>query len=81
VKFQAARPFIIALVSGAAFEGCSVFWVRLAIHGTPMQTALVSCVQALAQVLGIGESVRNWRVAPFFIAGYGIGSYLAMLFT
>lgn len=73
------RSCIIALLSGAAYEGCSVIWVHRATHGTPMQTALVSCVQALAQVLGIGESVRNWRVAPFFILGYGIGSYTAML--
>ena len=78
MKLSATRPFVIALVSGAAFEGCSVFWVRLAVHGSPMQTALVSCVQALAQILGIGESVRDWRVAPFFVAGYGIGAYLAM---
>ena len=29
-------------------------------------------------VLGIGESVRDLRLAPFFVLGYGTGFYVAV---
>ena len=73
------RPFFVAFVSGAAYEACSVVWVHRATTGTALQTALVSGLQAFAQVAGIGESVKDWRAAPFFVAGYAIGAYVAMV--
>ena len=73
------RACLIAFVSGAAYEACSVVWVHRATHGTPLQTALVSGLQALASVAGIGESVRDWRAAPFFVCGYALGAYGAMV--
>lgn len=81
---SARSPAVAALVafaSGAAYEGCSVVWVHQATHGSALATAVVSAVQAAAQVAGIGESVRDWRVAPLFVFGYGVGAYVAMRIT
>jgi hypothetical protein len=74
------RHVLAALLSGAAYEACSVVWVHRAVHGTPLQTAAISGLQALAQVVGIGESVRDWKVAPFYVGGYALGAYFAMRF-
>lgn len=79
-RLRVALPFVVAFASGAAYEACSVVWVHRATHGTPWQTAIVSGLQALAQVVGIGESVKNWRVAPFFVVGYALGAYTAMVY-
>lgn len=75
------RHVLAAFLSGAAYEGLSVVWVHLAVHGTPLQTAAISGLQALALVVGIGESVHDWRVAPFYVGGYGLGAYFAMRFA
>jgi hypothetical protein len=73
------RSLVVAFAGGAIYEACSVVWVHAATGGSAWQTALVSALQALASVAGIGESVRDWRVAPFFVGGYGLGAYLAMV--
>jgi ABC-type Fe3+-siderophore transport system permease subunit len=73
------RPFALAIASGATYEAMSVVWVHQATHGTALSTALVSGLQALAIVLGVGESVRNWRTAPFYVIGYASGAYGAMV--
>ena len=72
-------PFMLAFASGLLNEACSVVWVHQATHGTAWSTALVSGVQALAIVLGVGQSVKDWRAAPFFVIGYASGAYGAML--
>jgi hypothetical protein len=73
------RPFAFALASGATYELLSVVWVHQATRGTAWATALVSGLQALAMVVGVGESVRDWHVAPAFVAGYAAGAYVGML--
>ena len=73
------RSLVVAFASGCAYEACSVVWVHQATHGAPWATALVSGVQALAMVLGVGESVRDWRAAPFYVTGYAAGAYGAMV--
>ncbi len=80
ISLRALRPYALAFASGAVFEACSVVWVHRATVGTPLETAIVSAVQAIAQIAGIGEAVREARAAPFFVAGYAIGAYLAMAF-
>jgi hypothetical protein len=72
------RPFILALASGATYEALSVVWVHQATHGTAWATALVSGLQALAMVVGVGESVKDWHVAPAFVLGYAAGAFGAM---
>jgi hypothetical protein len=73
------RASLIAFISGAASAACSVVWVHRAVHGTALQTALVSGIQAICSVAGIGESVRDWRAAPAFVVGYSLGAYFAMV--
>jgi hypothetical protein len=75
---QKLRPFAFALVSGATYEALSVVWVHQATHGTVWATALVSGLQALAMVVGVGESVKDWHVAPAFVLGYAAGAFGAM---
>lgn len=76
---KSLRPYAAALASGATYEALSVVWVHQATHGSALATALVSALQALAMVVGVGESVREWRAAPAFVLGYGAGAYAAMV--
>jgi hypothetical protein len=78
-RIPPATAALVAFTSGAAYEGLSVIWVHQATHGSAWATALVSALQAVAQVAGIGEAVRDWRVAPLFVLGYGAGAYAAMV--
>lgn len=49
-------------------------WVHQATHGSACLTALVSAVQALAIVLGVGQAVKDW-----YVIGYASGAYGAMV--
>lgn len=72
---------LLALLSGAAYEACSVGFVYFTTRRVPWQTAMISALQATAQVVGIGEAVHDWRTAPFFVLGYATGSFIAILVT
>lgn len=69
---------LITLVSGAVYEASCVVWVHYSERGRAIATACVSMLIALAQIIGIGESVHDWKLAPFFIFGYGAGTYVAV---
>jgi hypothetical protein len=73
------RPIAFAFASGATYEALSVAWVHQATHGTALHTAMVSGLQALAMVIGLGESVREWRAGGAFVLGYAIGAFAAMV--
>jgi hypothetical protein len=73
------RSLTFAFASGATYEALSVVWVHQATHGTAWATAAVSGLQALAMLVGVGESVKDWRVGPAFVLGYGAGAYGAMV--
>ncbi len=73
------RAVAFALVSGAVYEALSVVWVHQATHGTALAVGLVSALQALAMVVGVGESVKDWRAAPGFVFGYAAGAYAGMV--
>lgn len=66
---------LLAFGSGFANEAMAVLWVHAAERGWPIRTAICSVVQALALVVGIGESVHDWHVAPAFVLGYASGAY------
>lgn len=72
------RAGLLAFVSGAIYEGLSVVWVHQATHGTAWSVGIASALQAAAAVVGLGESVRDRRIAPCFVVGYGLGAYVAM---
>jgi hypothetical protein len=56
------RPFAVAFASG----------------GAPWHVAIVSAIQATAMVLGVGESVKEWRAAPFYVIGYAVGAFVEL---
>lgn len=75
--------FITALVtflSGAIYEAGCVAWVHFSERAKPLHCAIMSMLVATATVFGIGESIQDMRMAPFFIIGYGVGSYFAVRF-
>lgn len=57
-------------LAGLFVDGTAVFWVHYSERGRALPTAFFAGLQATAQVVGIGESVQDWRAAPFFVAGY-----------
>lgn len=71
---------LIAFAGGAAYEAACVGWVHYSEKGRPTATATFSMLAALAEVGGIFESVHDLRVAPFFVLGYGVGTYAAVWF-
>jgi len=69
---------LLALVSGALYEAACVGWVHFSERGRAFPTSLFSMLAATAEVTGVLDSVHDIRVAPFFVAGYGIGTYVAV---
>ena len=69
---------LITFAGGAIFEGGNVFWVHYSEAGRPWATAFVSMVVAAASLAGIDESVHDLFLAPFFVLGYGAGSFAAV---
>jgi hypothetical protein len=65
-------------LSGAVYEATCVFWVHFSERGRPFKTGLFSMLAATAEVCGIGASVHDWWLAPFFIVGYGTGTVIAI---
>lgn len=69
---------IIVFFGGAIYEAGCVGWVHYSEKSQPIPTALFGILCATAQVAGIGESVHTHAAAPFFILGYGVGTYFAV---
>lgn len=70
--------YLTAFLAGLFLEGTAVFWTHYSERGKALIAASFSSAQALALVLGIGESVHDLKRAPFFVLGYGAGSYVAI---
>lgn len=69
----------VAFFSGAIYELGCVFWVHHAEQGRAGRTAMWSMLCATCEVAGIGQSVTHVVAAPFFVLGYGAGSFLGVL--
>jgi hypothetical protein len=69
---------IITFISGAAYEAGCVAWCHYSEHNDPLRAAVASLFISTCQIAGIGESVSDWRVAPLFVLGYGIGTFGAV---
>lgn len=69
---------ILAFVCGALYEAACVGWVHFSERGKPLHTSTFSMLAATAEVTGILDSAHDIRVAPFFVLGYGVGTYLAV---
>lgn len=69
---------LVAFASGFAIETACVYWVHFSERGRAAPTALCSMAIGAAQVLGIGESIRDWRLGVPFVVGYGVGTFTAV---
>lgn len=70
--------YLAAFIAGLVLDGTAVFWVHFSERGRALPTAAIAMLQAVAQVVGIGESVHDWHAGPVFVLGYGIGAGLAV---
>lgn len=70
---------VVAFFSGAVYELGCVFWVHHAEKGDARRTAGWSMLCAACTVLGVGDSVEHHAAAPFFVLGYGVGSFVGVL--
>jgi hypothetical protein len=70
----------IAFASGFLIECACVFWVHYSERGAPAKTAFFSMIVGSAQVLGIGESIRDPWASGAFVLGYGTGTYITVRF-
>ena len=69
---------LAAFVAGIFVDGTAVFWVHYSERGQALKTAFFAMLQAVAQVVGVGEAIHDWRTGPFFVIGYGLGAGLAV---
>lgn len=53
-------------------------WVHFSERGRPKTTAFFSMLAATAEVTGVLSSVHDMRLAPFYVAGFGLGTYFAV---
>lgn len=70
---------LLTFVAGFANEWTAVYWVHHAERGHAGRTGLCGTIQACAIVFGVGESVHDWRYAPAFVIGYGLGAASAVM--
>lgn len=69
---------ILVFLCGAIYEAACVGWVHFSERGKPFATSVFSMAAAGAEVTGILEAAHDLRIAPFFVLGYGVGTYLAV---
>lgn len=69
---------LLTFVAGFTIETACVYWVHFSERNRALPTAICSMLIGTAQVLGIGESVHDWRMGVPFVLGYGIGTFFAV---
>lgn len=69
---------LLVFVCGAFYEASCVGFVHFTERTSPRATAVMSVLAGAAEVTGIFESVRDWRIGVFMVAGLGTGAYLGV---
>lgn len=69
---------LLTFLTGAIFEAACVGWVHFSEKGKSLQSALFAVIIASSNIFGLGESIKDWRIAPFFILGYAFGTFMAV---
>lgn len=67
---------LVTFLSGAIFEAGCVAWVHYSEKNEAAKAAIVSMLNALVTLVGVGESLRDLRMAPAYVLGYGAGTYV-----
>ena len=69
---------LVVFMCGAFYEASCVGFVHFSEVKSPGLTALMSMLAGVAEVTGIFESVKDIKIAPFFVLGLGTGAYLGV---
>ncbi len=69
---------LLTFAAGFTIETACVYWVHFSERNRALPTALCSMAIGTAQVLGIGESIHDWRMGVPFVVGYGLGTFTAV---
>ena len=69
---------LLTFASGFTIETACVYWVHFSERNRAFPTALCSMAIGTAQVLGISESIHDWRMGVPFVLGYGVGTFTAV---
>jgi hypothetical protein len=63
---------------GAAYELGCVFWVHYSESDRPAPAVAWSCFNALVTVVGLGEALLRPVFIAVYVAGFGIGTWIAI---
>lgn len=69
---------LVVFACGAFYEGSGIMWVHWAERNCALHVGLISALQAVCQLTGIGTSLADHAFAPFFIAGYFAGPFFVV---
>lgn len=69
---------ILTFICGALYEASCVFWVHFSEKGSAKMASAISMLVATCTLAGIGASLHDIKFAPFYILGYGFGTYMAV---
>lgn len=72
--------YLITFLTGVVFEAACVGWTHYIEKGKVLPGTLLAAVIATTNIFGFGESIKDRRVAPFFILGYAVGAFIAIKF-
>ena len=70
---------LVAFGGGAFSEAACLWWVSASERGRPALAAAFSMLYALAIASGIGEAVHTLAGKAAFVAGFGFGTYVAVM--
>lgn len=68
----------LTFLFGAIFQAACVGWTHFSQKGQTLPSSLFSIIIATSNVFGLGESIKDWHTAPFFIMGYAVGTFIAV---
>jgi hypothetical protein len=72
-------PLALTWLCGAAYECACVFWVHFAESCRIGPAVAWSCIAALVTVVGLGEAIHRPVYIAAYVAGYGCGTALAIV--
>lgn len=70
--------YTMAFLAGLLAEGVATKWVQAVAAKRAVTSGIFSTLWAGLVLLGIGESLRHGLASVFWIAGYGLGSYIVV---
>lgn len=71
-------PAVLAFFCGAIYDVLNVRFLAAATSHLPLQAALYSTLVGACGLTGIVESVHDPRAIPFLLAGYFVGTFVAV---